>query len=210
MPRVDAGKSIRAKPIVPIRPASIAPRVSEQRATYVGLDAANAASRYVRTNLCHPIQPAYCTRARCSRSRCRACARGEKRGTWRFTTPLPASAGPREHVPEVVSPGAHAYRTSDPSVVARCLVTLLAEGRRAFRLTKIAGAALSVKKNDREDDPRCLPSAGARALELRYDPFPRRNVAGVVRPSIACRGERRARTLRCVSGVSPSAEPPPT
>lgn len=36
------------------------------------------------------------------------------------------------------------------------------------------------------------------------------NVIGAVRPSVACRGERRACTFRCLSGLPPSAEPPPT
>lgn len=38
----------------------------------------------------------------------------------------------------------------------------------------------------------------------------RGDVTSVARSSVACRGERRAHTLRCVSGLSPSAEPPPT
>lgn len=140
--------------------------------------------------------------------------------------------------PEVVSPGAPANRTSDTSVVDRRFVILLTENRRAFLSTETAGTALSVKKSDREDDPRCLPSIGARASERGCDAAPfffggdlapnlairryrcasfdphlrsrRGDVTSVARSSVACRGERRAHTLRCVSGLSPSAEPPPT
>lgn len=106
-----------------------------------------------------------------------------------------------------------------------------------FLSTETAGTALSVKKSDREDDPRCLPSIGARAFERGCDAAPffggdlapnlaarryrcasfdphlrsrRGDVTSVARSSVACRGERRAYTFRCVSGLSPSAEPPPT
>lgn len=41
-----------------------------------------------------------------------------------------------------------------------------------FLSTETAGTALSVKKSDREDDPRCLPSIGARASERGCDAAP--------------------------------------
>lgn len=58
------------------------------------------------------------------------------------------------------------------------------------------------------------PNLAARRYRCAsFDPHLRScrgDVTSVARSSVACRGERRAHTLRCVSGLSPSAEPPPT
>lgn len=64
-----------------------------------------------------------------------------------------------------------------------------------------------MKSDDREDDPRCLPSIGSSSFRaVRRSRFPV-NVTEAVRPSVACRGERRASHL---SMCCPGCHPPPS
>jgi hypothetical protein len=155
-------------------PSHVAPAIL---AIYVELDTACAAPRYVRTDFCHPNQPATCTRARDSRSTLPCLRPGTIRGAWRFTTPRTRfgqtveAMGRRLSLRELprIRP-----LTSPSSIGASSPSSQRVDAR--FLSTETAETALSVKKSDREDDPRCLPSIGARASERGCDaaPFLRR------------------------------------
>lgn len=151
-------------------PSHVAPAIL---AIYVELDTACAAPRYVRTDFCHPNQPAFCTRARGSRSTLPCLRPGTIRGAWRFTTPRTRfgqtvkAMGRRLSLRELPRIGP---LTSPSSIGASSPSSQRIDAR--FLSTETAGTALSVKKSDREDDPRCLPSIGARASERGCDAAP--------------------------------------